>query len=288
MGPNIGWRPLFSFSFRSRARSCRMVSHMGLSVTLLGSGSSGNSTLVSDGRRHILVDVGLSGRETVRRLKECGLVPEQISAVVISHEHGDHCRGVAPFAKDLDIPVFITDGARQATQMSLDPGKFRRIESGCAFDVHGMGLTPFAVPHDAADPIGFTVEKDGIKIGIVLDLGYVSNLVVERLKGCDGIVLESNHDVQMLQVGPYPWALKQRVKGKLGHLSNDSVAEYLANGFDGKARHVILAHLSEKNNLPELALRAGRKALEARAGLASCQTKLLFAKADAISARLCY
>ena len=261
---------------------------MGLSFTVLGSGSSGNATLVSDGAVHILVDVGLSGRETVRRLRDCGLNPEQISAIVVSHEHGDHCRGVAPFAKDLEIPVFITDGARAAAGMTLDARKFRRIESGVGFDVYGIGFTPFAVPHDAADPVGFTLESDGVKLGIVLDLGYVSNLVIERLRGCDGMILESNHDVQMLQVGPYPWSLKQRVKSKLGHLSNDTVGEYLTNGFDGKARHVVLAHLSEKNNLPELAIRSGRRALEARAGLITCQTKLLSAKPDSVSARICY
>ena len=261
---------------------------MGLSFTLLGSGSSGNATLVSDGDVHVLVDVGLSGRETTRRLRECGTEPEQISAIVVSHEHGDHCRGVAPFAKDLDLPVFITDGAMQAAALSLDARKFRRISSGSAFDVYGLGFTPFSVPHDAADPIGFTIEKDGIKIGIILDLGFVSNLVVERLKGCDGLILESNHDTRMLQAGPYPWALKQRVQGKLGHLSNDTVGEYLAHGYDGKARHIVLAHLSEKNNLPELALSRGRQALQSRGLLASCQTKLDLAKADTVSARYCF
>ena len=195
---------------------------MALSFTLLGSGSSGNATLVSDGDTHILVDVGLSGRETARRLGECGLSPDQISAIVVSHEHGDHCRGVAPFAKHLDIPIFMTDGAYAGVPgMTIDDRKRQRIESGSAFEVCGMLFTPFAVPHDAADPIALTIEKDGIKIAIVLDLGYVSNLVVERLKGCDGIILESNHDISMLKVGPYPWALKQRVMSRRGHLSND-------------------------------------------------------------------
>jgi phosphoribosyl 1,2-cyclic phosphodiesterase len=255
---------------------------MGLSFTLLGSGSSGNTTLVSDGSRHILVDVGLSGRETARRLRECGLEPEEVSAIVVSHEHGDHCRGVSPFAKDLDIPVFMTDGAFSSSGMNLDPAKQRRISPGEQFDVYGICFTCFSVPHDSADPLGFIIEKDGIKIGIVLDLGYLSNLVLERLKGCDGIVLESNHDVQMLKVGPYPWALKQRVMSRRGHLSNDSVAQYLGNDFDGKARHVVLAHLSMKNNLPELALLSAQRALESRSGFIS-QTRLELAKPDKIS-----
>ncbi len=250
---------------------------------MLGSGSSGNTTLVSDGSAHILVDVGLSGRETTRRLREYGLEPDQISAIVVSHEHGDHCRGVGPFAKNLDIPVFITDGAYSNSDIKLDAGKIRRIAPGDAFEVYGLAFTSFSVPHDSADPLGFVIEKDGIKIGIVLDLGYLSNLVLERLKGCDGIVIESNHDIQMLKVGPYPWALKQRVMSRRGHLSNDSVAQYLANDFDGKAAHVVLAHLSKKNNLPELALLSAQRALEERVNSLVRRTKLELAQADQIS-----
>jgi phosphoribosyl 1,2-cyclic phosphodiesterase len=220
---------------------------MALSFTLLGSGSSGNATLVSDGDTHILVDIGLSGKETARRLRECGVEPEQVSAIVLSHEHGDHCRGAGPFIKGLKIPVFMTEGAYEASGLTLPCGMFRRIDAGAGFEIGNLQFTPFAVPHDAADPIGMTVERDGVKIAIVLDLGYVSNLVAERLKGCDGIILESNHDLNMLKVGPYPWALKQRVMSRRGHLSNDGVAEFLANGFDGRARHVLLAHLSKKN-----------------------------------------
>lgn len=254
-----------------------------LNFTLLGSGSSGNATLVSDGDTHVLVDVGLSGRETVRRLAECGLSPQQIAAIVVSHEHGDHCRGVVPFAKHLEVPVFITDEAYAAAGMTLEDRKRQRIETGRQFDIGGILFTPFAVPHDAADPVAFCIENEGVKIAIVLDLGYVSNLVVERLKGCDAIVIESNHDIHMLKVGPYPWPLKQRVMSRRGHLSNDLVAQYLSDGFDGKARHVVLAHLSEKNNLPELALLSAQRALEERSPLASVQTRLEIARADRIS-----
>ena len=139
------------------------------------------------------------------------------------------------------------------------------------------------MPHDSADPVGFVIEKDGTKIGIALDLGYLSNLVLERLKGCDGIILESNHDVQMLKIGPYPWALKQRVMSRRGHLSNDSVAQFLGNDYDGQAAHIVLAHLSKKNNLPELALLSAQRALEERSSLLIRQTKLELAHADKIS-----
>ena len=256
---------------------------MGLSFALLGSGSTGNTTLVSDGTTHILLDIGLSGREAARRLREYGLEPEQISAIVVSHEHGDHCRGVGPFAKDLDIPVFMTEAAFTGSGMSLNSRKFQRIGSGDCFDVNGILFTSFSVPHDSIDPLGFVIEKGGAKIAVVLDLGYLSNLVIERLKGCNGIVLESNHDVQMLKAGPYPWALKQRVMSRRGHLSNDSVAQYLANGFDGKAEHVVLAHLSKKNNLPELALLSAQRALEERPGSLIRHTRLELAKPDQIT-----
>ena len=256
---------------------------MGISFTLLGSGSTGNTTIISDGDTHILVDVGLSGRETAKRLRQHGLEPGNISAIVVSHEHGDHCRGVGPFAKDLDIPVFMTEGAFLNSGMKLDSKKHRQIGSGESFEVYGFLVTSFAVPHDSVDPLGFVIEKDGIKIGIVLDLGYLSNLVLERLKGCDGLIIESNHDVRMLKAGPYPWALKQRVMSRRGHLSNDSVAQYLGNDFDGKAAHVVLAHLSQNNNLPEIALLSAQRALEERSSLLVRQTKLELAVADRIS-----
>jgi phosphoribosyl 1,2-cyclic phosphodiesterase len=261
---------------------------MGLEITILGSGSSGNATLVSDGESRILVDVGLSGRETARRLRECRVEPDRISAIVISHEHGDHCRGLAPFVKSLDAPVFITRDALAASAISLEPRRIVRIQSGVPFDINGILFTPFDIPHDAADPVAFTVERRGVKAGIVVDLGHISNLVVERLRGCDCIVLESNHDLQMLRVGPYPWALKQRVMSRRGHLSNETVARYLADGFDGRARHIVLAHLSQKNNLPELALESARRALEERAALLCNQTKLEMAGPDAISRTYSY
>jgi len=255
---------------------------MGLSFTLLGSSSSGNTTLISDGSTNILVDVGLSGRETSRRLREIGIEPEDISAVVVSHEHGDHCRGVGPFVKTLDIPVFVTEGTLENSRIIMNSSKHQRIVAGDCFEVYGIQFTGFSVPHDAADPLGFIIEKDGIKIGIALDLGYLSNLVLERLKGCDGIIIESNHDVQMLKAGPYPWALKQRVMSKLGHLSNDRVAGFLENDFDGNAAHVVLAHLSKQNNLPELALLSAQRALEARSGIPKNGTKIELADADQI------
>jgi len=255
---------------------------MGLSFTLLGSSSSGNTTLVSDGSAHILVDVGLSGRETARRLREIGVEPEEISGIVITHEHGDHCRGVSPFVKSLDIPIYITDGTFETARINIESRKRKKIAAGECFDICGIRFTGFSTPHDAADPLGFIVEKDGVKIGIAMDLGYLSKLVLERLKGCDGIILESNHDIRMLKAGPYPWSLKQRVMSRRGHLSNDSVAEFLEKDFDGNAAHIVLAHLSKQNNLPEIALLSAQRALEARSRIAHVQTKIELAEPDRI------
>jgi len=261
---------------------------MGLRFNVLGSGSSGNSTLVSDGVTNILVDAGLSGKEIARRLDEYGLPPEKISAIVVSHDHGDHCRGVAPFVKNLDIPVFMTTAAFEAYGARVNPAKHRVISPGESFEIGGIAVTCFSVPHDAEDPLGFVLEKEGVRIGIALDLGFMSNLVIERMKGCAGIVLESNHDVAMLKAGPYPWALKQRVMSRNGHLSNDAVARYLACDFDGTASHVILAHLSKNNNIPELALLSAQKALEERSDMYCSQTKIELACSDKIGKTYCY
>jgi phosphoribosyl 1,2-cyclic phosphodiesterase len=261
---------------------------MSLRITVLGSGSTGNSTLVSDGETNVLVDVGLSGRETRRRLETCGVPADKISAILISHEHGDHCRGVAAFSKGLHIPVFVTEGTLAASGLIIPSSRVQKIEAGRSFDIHGILFTPFAIPHDAADPVALTIEKDGAKAAIVMDLGYLSNLVLERLKGCDGMILESNHDLRMLKAGPYPEQMKQRIRSRLGHLSNEDVAAYLASGFDGKANQIVLAHLSQKNNLPEIALESARRALEERNSLAANQTRLKLASQDKIGPRLVF
>jgi phosphoribosyl 1,2-cyclic phosphodiesterase len=261
---------------------------MGLCFNVLGSGSSGNSTLVSDGVTNILVDAGLSGKEIARRLNEYGLSPENISAVVVSQDHGDHRRGAAPFVKNLDIPVFMTAAAFEASGIRVKKPQHRVISPGESFEIGDIAVTCFSVPHDAVDPLGFVLEKGGVRIGIAMDLGFISNLVIERLKKCAGIVLESNHDVAMLKAGPYPWALKQRVMSRSGHLSNDAVARYLACDFDGTAKHVVLAHLSRQNNLPDLALISAQKALEERSDMYCLQTKLELAYSDKISKTYCY
>ena len=274
---------------------------MGLRFNVLGSSSSGNSTLVSDGVTNILVDAGLSGKEIARRLDEYGLSPDKISAIVISHNHDDHCRGVAPFIEKYvknNIPVFMTAAAFDDSGIGMNPSKtkhraisHRAILPGESFEIGGIAITCFLLSHygsknECVENLGFVLEKDGVRVGIALDLGKMTHLVKERLKGCAGIVLESNYDVAMLKAGSRPWAIKQRVDK--AHLSNDNVAEYLSCDFDGTAKHVVLAHLSRQHNIPDLALLSARRALEARSGIYRSQTKIALAYADKISKTYCY
>ena len=252
---------------------------MGVSVTVLASGSRGNSAVVASSRTRLLVDAGISCRETFKRMRSCGLDPSQLSGIVISHEHSDHVGGLATLARKLRIPVYITAPTRNAWERSLDGAHssderladFRsrqeNFQAGRSFTVGDIEVSTFTIPHDAADPVGFTFRSEGVKVAIVTDLGYVPASVREQLRGCDVLVIESNHDVEMLRGGPYPWSVKQRVMSRVGHLSNDALADYFTNDYDGQAAYVVLAHLSEQNNHPELARRAAERALAGHGSL---------------------
>jgi len=248
---------------------------MGISVTMLASGSRGNCAIVSSSRTKILVDAGLSCRETFKRMKAQGDDPHSLAAILITHEHCDHIYGLATLGKKLRIPVFMTGATHQAWARALrnEKGekphleKFERFESGHRFQVGDIEVKPFTIPHDAADPVGFTFRAEGIKVGVATDLGYLPVSVRDHLRGCDVLVLESNHDLEMLRVGPYPWSVKQRVMSRVGHLSNDALADFFSGDYDNSAAFVVLSHLSEHNNHPEIARREAEKALAARGGL---------------------
>ena len=252
-----------------------MLAGMGVSVSMLASGSRGNCALVASSSTKILVDAGISGRETFKRMKALGEDPRTLSAILITHEHCDHIYGLATLAKKLRIPVFMTGATHQAWARAMrnkdgvkpQLEKFERFESGHSFQVGDIAVRPFTIPHDAADPVGFTFRAEGIKVGIATDLGYIPASVRDHLRGCDVLVMESNHDVEMLRVGPYPWSVKQRVMSRVGHLSNVALADFFSNDYDNSATFVVLAHLSEQNNHPELARREAEKALSARGGL---------------------
>jgi phosphoribosyl 1,2-cyclic phosphodiesterase len=245
---------------------------MGVSVSVLASGSRGNSAMVCSSRTRILVDAGISCRETFKRIKAAGDDPHALSAILITHEHADHVYGLRVLARKLNVPVFMTAATHQAWARAVrdetgerpELGKREVFFSGTAFQIGDIEITPFTIPHDAADPVGFTFRSEGTKVGFVTDLGYLPPNVTYYLRRCDVLVMESNHDVEMLRNGPYPWSVKQRVNSNVGHLSNEDLAEFFRTHYDGRASYVVLAHLSEQNNHPEIARREAEKALGSR------------------------
>jgi phosphoribosyl 1,2-cyclic phosphodiesterase len=242
---------------------------------MLASGSRGNCAVVASATTRILVDAGISCRETFKRMKLLGDEPQSLSAILITHEHSDHIYGLATLAKKLRIPIFMTGATHQVWARTIRDAsgerpqveKLERFESGHRFQVGDIEVRPFTIPHDAADPVGFTFRAEGIKVGFATDLGYVPASVRDHLRGCDVLVMESNHDLEMLRGGPYPWSVKQRVMSRVGHLSNGALADFFSNDYDNSAAFVVLAHLSEQNNHPEIARREAERALAARGGL---------------------
>jgi phosphoribosyl 1,2-cyclic phosphodiesterase len=255
---------------------------MGVSVSVLASGSRGNSAIVSTSKTRILVDAGISCRETFKRMQVAGDDPHTLSAILITHEHSDHVYGLQMLAKKLDISIFMTGATHQAwARMVRDAAgecaplaKLEVFSSGRSFHIGGIAITPFTIPHDAADPVGFTFRAEGIKVGMVTDLGYLPPNVCDQLRGCDLLVLESNHDLEMLRGGPYPWSVKQRVMSRVGHLSNEALAQFFTSDYDGNASYIVLAHLSEQNNHPEIARGAAEKALGCRQTLLHNRVRL--------------
>ena len=262
---------------------------MGVSVEVLASGSRGNSTIVKSSTTRLLVDAGISCRETFKRMKAAGSDPHSLSAILITHEHTDHVSGLLVLARKLKIPVFMTGATHQAWARAMrdadgERPQLDRLEffsSGRGFRIGDLEVTPFTIPHDAVDPVGFTFRAEGIKIAIATDLGRLLANVKDNLRACDVLVIESNHDLEMLRNGPYPWSVKQRVGSPTGHLSNEKLAEFFATGYDGHASYIVLAHLSEENNHPELARNAAEKALSGRRTLLHNRV-LLAAQAEAM------
>ena len=238
-----------------------------LKVRILGSGSGGNATLVSSGQTHILIDCGLSTRRIVRDLAELGLSPDRLDGILISHEHHDHTKGLDTLLKNITVPLYLTEAT--ATGKWCNPDWPRRpFVCGEPFQVGNLEIVPFPVPHDAAEPCGFLIRCRGVQLAHVTDLGTMTELIRQRLRRSHCLVIESNHDEEMLKIGPYPWPLKQRVLSRVGHLSNRALADFLETDFDGDAGHVVLAHLSQQNNHPGLALDSAGGALSRRTGAA--------------------
>ena len=225
-------------------------------LVVLGSGSEGNAVVVEAGGRRLLIDAGFSRREIKRRLAKVGLAPEDLHAVVLTHEHLDHVRGVDRFCRKRRVPIYATRGTVEGMELRPEVAALvRPCRSGVPFEAAGFVVEMFTVPHDAREPVGVVVEDPGGggRVGLVTDIGSRSRLAWARLGGVHALVLEANHDLEMLRNGPYPWPLKQRVAGRHGHLSNADAANGLAELAHEGLQHVVLYHLSQVNNLPALA-----------------------------------
>ncbi len=224
-----------------------------LAVCTLASGSKGNATYISDGETSILIDAGLSGIELQRRLASRDLCPENLDAIIVTHEHSDHVRGVGILSRRYKLPVYINPKTHQASPRIGKLHETRPFECGTTFHVNKMAIHPFAISHDAENPAGFTIGQNGTTVGIATDLGIATAMVRQHLKRCALLILEANHDLTMLETGPYPWPLKQRIRGRTGHLSNPDSKKLLKELQHKGLRHVILGHLSEINNTPQKA-----------------------------------
>src|SRR4051812_41252003 len=236
------------------------------SLTLLGSGSAGNSALVSTGHCKILVDGGLSARQLVLRLEQCGVAPEQLDGVLLTHEHGDHICGLDVLCRKFHVPIYANTLTAEAVRCDgeLDGHRNWRIfRTGAEFSICDIGVQTFPVPHDAVDPIGFLFHVGTPALGFITDLGYATKMLLQRLREVHTLVIETNHDEKLLQADPYrPWPVKQRIMSRHGHLSNASAAVVISELLPGKIERVVLGHLSRDCNTPDLACAAVRAACQ--------------------------
>ncbi len=229
---------------------------MGLRFVSLGSGSSGNALVVECGRTRVMLDCGFTIAGTCARLERAGLAPSGIAAICVTHEHDDHLGGVARFARRYAIPVYLTRGTGQWLPADFPAVLVRYIDPHTPFAIGDVAVEPFPVPHDAREPVQYVFSDGAVRLGVVTDLGTATQHVQEKLSGCHALVLECNHDLDMLMNGSYPVALKHRIAGRFGHLDNAAAGRLLASLERGNLRHLIAAHLSQQNNTRELAARA--------------------------------
>jgi phosphoribosyl 1,2-cyclic phosphodiesterase len=220
-------------------------------ICSLASGSKGNCLYLETGDTRVLIDVGLSLRETLLRMEATGIDAAGVHAVLVSHEHVDHIRSAGSFARKFKVPVIASHLVRNKADKYLHKTQMIEFEAGCAVTFRDAAIDPFPITHDACDPVGFIIESREGRCGSATDLGIVTRLVTEKLRGCRFLNLESNHDVEMLMNGPYPWELKQRIKSRHGHLSNEESLELLHDLAHAGLEALVMAHLSEVNNHPD-------------------------------------
>lgn len=213
----------------------------------LGSGSRGNATLVQSGDTLLLVDCGFSVRETEARMARLGVAAADLDALLVTHEHSDHCAGVGALSRKYRLPVYLTRGTAASGRCD-GTWHSEYFHSDAGFDVGDIFVAPIAVPHDAREPCQFVLQSGGLRLGILTDLGSITSAVTEHYRGCHGLLLECNHDQEMLRLGPYPPPLKRRVGGDWGHLNNHQAADLLDQVLHGDLQELVVAHVSEKNN----------------------------------------
>ncbi len=218
------------------------------------SGSSGNCSLITDGRANILIDCGTSGKRATEALESLAVPANRINAILVTHEHIDHTKGVGILSRKYNIPIYATEGTHAHSDFGkIADGMIHTINPDITYDIAGIGITPFSISHDAYDPCGFVMSDGNTRIGIATDMGIMTDAVMSRIRGCNSILLESNHDIDMLRFGEYPYALKQRILSDIGHLSNKAAAQAALELVKGGTEHIMLGHLSDKNNMPDIA-----------------------------------
>jgi phosphoribosyl 1,2-cyclic phosphodiesterase len=229
----------------------------------IGSGSEGNGLVVEAGGTRLMIDCGFGVRDTAVRLARIGVMPESLAAIIVTHEHADHVGGVPAFAARHRIPVWLTFGT-----LEIVGERFAEMDHVYGFDSHDhfavgdLEVRPFPVPHDAREPVQFVVGDGAFRLGVVTDLGTTTRYVEMSLSGCDALVLECNHDLDLLARSDYPAPLKDRISGRLGHLHNEGAAELLRSLDNTRLKHIVAAHLSKQNNTPEMARAALAAALD--------------------------
>ena len=229
----------------------------------IASGSSGNCIYVGSEATHLLVDVGISGKRTELGLNSLGLSARDLDGILITHEHADHINGLGVIARKYGVPIYATPGTIEAILTGggvgkIDSSLFHEVKEDVKLTIKDLTVNPMRISHDAAQPVAYRISYGNKKVGICTDLGVYNDYTVECLKGMDAVLLEANHDVNMLQVGPYPYYLKQRILGDRGHLSNENSGRLLSRILQDGMQNIILGHLSKENNLPELAYEAVR------------------------------
>ena len=259
---------------------------MELRFSPLFSGSSGNAIYVGCDDAQILVDAGMSGTRVVQALARVGVDPRGLDAIFVTHEHADHIKGIGILSRKFDLPVFATEGTWEGMYDKIGPIAAKNrviIEAGRDFFIGSIDATPFSIPHDAAEPVGYTFEADGAKLAIATDLGCVRDGWLNHVLGADAVLLESNYDPDMLRAGPYPYELKQRIASRRGHLSNDDAGRVAAELARHGTRQIILGHLSKENNFPELAMRSCELYLQQSSILPHEDVALCVARRDGVT-----